>query len=293
MHIHQVWSTELPSGTQSQGSHTIFNASKSSTFKNSSGETWQISYGDGSSASGDVGTDTLNLGGLVIQNQAIEEASTLSSQFASGTGDGLLGLAFGSINTVKPQRVQTPMENLIAQNLVPQNAQLFTAHLGASAEKGDNSYYTFGSIDQSVVQASGQQIAYTPVDSSQGFWMFNSTSATVNGQTVNRSGNTAIADTGTTLALVDDQTVQAIYNAIPGAKYDNTQQGYTFPTNTSTAQLPTVTFAVGGTQFAIHKEAFAFADAGNGYSYGGIQSRGSNPFDILGDTFLKGIYAVS
>jgi hypothetical protein len=240
-----------------------------------------------------VGTDNLNLGGIAIQNQAIEAASTLSSQFSSGTGDGLLGLAFGSINTVKPRSVQTPMENLISQNLVPQNAQLFTAHLGASAEQGDNSYYTFGTIDQSVVQASGQQIAYTPVDSSQGFWMFDSTSAAVNGQTVNRSGNTAIADTGTTLALVDDQTVQAIYNAIPGSKYDSTQQGYTFPTNTSTDQLPTVTFAVGGTQFAIHKSAFAFADAGNGYSYGGIQSRGSNPFDILGDTFLKGIYAVS
>ena len=27
-------------------------------------------------------------------------------------------------------------------------------------------------------------------------------------------------------------------------------------------------------------------------SYGGIQSRGDMTFDILGDTFLKGIYAV-
>lgn len=27
--------------------------------------------------------------------------------------------------------------------------------------------------------------------------------------------------------------------------------------------------------------------------YGGIQSRGSMTFDILGDTFLKSIYAVS
>jgi hypothetical protein len=36
-----------------------------------------------------------------------------------------------------------------------------------------------------------------------------------------------------------------------------------------------------------------FADAGNGMVYGGIQSRGTMTFDILGDTFLKGIYAVS
>jgi hypothetical protein len=35
------------------------------------------------------------------------------------------------------------------------------------------------------------------------------------------------------------------------------------------------------------------AEAKEGYVYGGIQSRGTMTFDILGDTFLKGIYAVS
>jgi hypothetical protein len=54
-----------------------------------------------------------------------------------------------------------------------------------------------------------------------------------------------------------------------------------------------VTFAVGDNQFAVQKEDLGFADAGNGMVYGGIQSRGDMTFDILGDTFLKGIYAVS
>lgn len=35
------------------------------------------------------------------------------------------------------------------------------------------------------------------------------------------------------------------------------------------------------------------AEAKQGYIYGGIQSRGDMPFDILGDTMLKSIYAVS
>jgi hypothetical protein len=43
----------------------------------------------------------------------------------------------------------------------------------------------------------------------------------------------------------------------------------------------------------VPKEALSFADAGSGMVYGGIQSRGDMTFDILGDTFLKGIYAVS
>jgi len=294
-----VWSTELSSTIQTQGKssgHVIFDSSKSSTFKNQASSKWQISYGDNSSASGTVGTDNVALGGLTIKNQAIELADTMSDQFVQGTGDGLLGLAFGSINTVTPEPVQTPVENMISQQDIPASAELFTAKLGSwrdanEPDKGE-SFYTFGFIDDATVTASGQEVAYAAVDNSQGFWMFDSTSATVNGQTVAQSGNTAIADTGTTLALVSDATCKAIYDAIPGSTYDEANQGYTFPSNTTADQLPVVTFAVGDTQFAVQKEDLGFADAGNGMVYGGIQSRGSMTFDILGDTFLKGIYAI-
>lgn len=261
------------------------------------GSKWQISYGDSSSASGTVGTDNVTIGGLTIKNQAVELANQMSAQFIQGAGDGLLGLAWGSINTVTPTPVQTPVENMITEQEIPSSAELFTANLGswrdANDPDGGKSFYTFGYIDQDTVSASGQDIAYTPVDNSQGFWMFSSTSATVNGTSIAQSGNTAIADTGTTLALVSDATCKAIYAAIPGSTYDSTQQGYTFPSSTTADQLPVVTFAVGDTQFAVQKEDLGFADAGNGMVYGGIQSRGTMTFDILGDTFLKGIYAVS
>lgn len=296
----QVWSTDLSSTIQSQGKsagHVIYDPSKSSTYKAQTGSTWQISYGDSSSASGVVGTDLVSIGGLAIQNQAVELAKTLSDQFIQGAGDGLLGLAWGSINTVTPTPAQTPVENMITQQDIPATAELFTANLGSwrDASEPDKgiSFYTFGYIDQDVVSASGQDISWTPVDNSQGFWMFSSGSAVINGTPVTQSGNTAIADTGTTLALVSDEVCKAIYAAIPGSTYDNTQQGYTFPASTTADQLPTVTFAVGDTQFAVQKEDLGFADAGNGMIYGGIQSRGTMTFDILGDTFLKGIYAVS
>jgi hypothetical protein len=184
---------------------------------------------------------------------------------------------------------------MITQQDIPSDAELFTANLGSwrDADEPDKgaSFYTFGYIDKDVV--GDQEIYYTPVDNSQGFWMFDSTSATVNGQSIEQSGNQAIADTGTTLALVSDEVCEAIYKAIPGSTYDDQQQGYVFPSNTSADDLPVVTFAVGGKQFAVQKEDLGFADAGNGMVYGGIQSRGSMTFDILGDTFLKGIYAVS
>jgi len=300
-----VWSTELPSSVKNSGGsqHTIFDASKSSTFKKSSGSTWQIQYGDGSTASGDVGTDNVNAGGLVVENQAIELAKTLSTQFEQGPGDGLLGLAFGSINTVQPEPVKTLVENMISQQDIKKGTELFTAYLGSTAPASNSStgassgsgsdatsFYTFGYIDTEATN--GQEPKYAPVDNSQGFWMFNSTSAKVGSKTVTRSGNTAIADTGTTLALVGDDLCEAIYGAIPGAKQNSQQQGWVFPTSTDLSSIPKIEVAVGGHLFTINPEELPFQDLGDGTYYGGVQSRGDQNFDILGDVFLRSVYAI-
>ena len=181
---------------------------------------------------------------------------------------------------------------MISQSDIPKSSELFTTYLTSAKDATENgqSFYTFGYIDQDAL--GGQTPYYTPIDKSQGFWMFASNLAVVAGKTLQRSGNTAIADTGTTLALVDDNTCEAIYNAIPGGKYDPNQQGYVFPADTAADKLPVVSFAVGEKQFAVKKDDLGFADAGNGMVYGGIQSRGSLTFDILGDVFLRGIYAI-
>lgn len=238
----------------------------------------------------------VNMGGLIIKDQSIELAKSLSKEFQQDVSDGLLGLAFGTLNTVTPTRVKTPVENMIAQNDIPVDKKVFTAYLGSYKDvaEGDpdqgKGFYTFGYIDQDAL--GGEEPYYTPVDSSKGFWMFPSATAGVGGMVVPRVNNTAIADTGTTLALVDDDVCKAIYAAIPGAKYDATQQGWVFPTATPLDKLPVVTFAVGDRQFAVEKENLGFADAGAGMSYGGIQSRGNLGFDILGCVFLKGLYVI-
>ncbi|KAJ4304656.1 hypothetical protein N0V90_000182 [Kalmusia sp. IMI 367209] len=295
-----LWSTELDADTQASGKasgHNIYDPNSSSTFKKLRGSKWRIRYGDGSKASGIVGTDDVTLGGLTIESQAIELASKLSSQFTEGAGDGLLGLAFGKLNTVKPKPVKTPVENMIDQADIAEDQELFTCYLGSWRDKDEEdqgeSFFTFGYIDQDVIaRCGGQDPYYVPIDSSKGFWQFKSESATVGGQTIDRPDNTAIADTGTTLALVSDDLCKAIYGAIPDARFDSKVQGWVFPVGTPPEALPTVTVAVGGKQFEIQKEDFGFADCGGGMQYGGIQSRGDSGFDILGDTWLKGIYAV-
>jgi len=275
---------------------TPFDPSKSETFKLDKTKTWKIGYGDGSSASGSVGTDVVTIGGLPIKNQAVELASKLSDQFAQGEAAGLLGLAFPQINTIMtngaPDPQPTPVVNMIAQAEIPKEAELFTSAFYSERDDGQRSFYTFGWIDEDLVKASGQDIAWTDINNSEGFWMFSSQTATINGQVHELSGNKAIADTGTTLALVSDEVCDALYKSIPGAKYSESYQGFVIPTSVKVDDLPDLSVAIGAKEFVIQKEDLLFALADKDHWYGGVQSRGQNPFDILGDTFLKSVYAI-
>lgn len=91
-----MFSDKLPA--EQQKGHSVYKPSDHS--KKLDGYSWEISYGDGSSASGDVYKDTVTLGGITAQDQAVEAASKISDQFAQDEhNDGLLGLSFSSINT--------------------------------------------------------------------------------------------------------------------------------------------------------------------------------------------------
>ncbi|KAI3326706.1 eukaryotic aspartyl protease [Xylariaceae sp. AK1471] len=291
-----VFSSALVS-SQEKG-HNVFNPKKSKTYKVLSGKSWKIQYGDGSTASGDCGTDTLIVGGLSVKNQTVEMAKKLSKQFIESTGDGLLGLAFSKINTVENAGVAdpqpTPVENMIKQSDIPKEAALFTSafYSWRDAEQ-DKSFYTFGYIDQDLVKKSGQEIYWADIDNSNGFWAFSSESVSINGESIPTSHNTAIADTGTTLTLMSDAVVGALYAQIPGATYDWSNQGYIFPITATLDDLPEFKVAVGKKEFLMQKEDLAFAPTDDGKNwYGGVQSRGSLPFNIYGDTFLRSVYAI-
>ncbi|TQS31809.1 hypothetical protein Golomagni_07903, partial [Golovinomyces magnicellulatus] len=175
-----VFSSETPK-SQSQG-HSVYDPSKSTSGKKLSGASWSITYGDGSASSGDVYTDKVTVGGLTVA-QAVESAQKVSDQFASGANDGLLGLAFSSINTVKPTKQKTWFDN-ISGSL---DAPLFVADL----KHNEPGSYIFGAIPSEA-----SKVLYAPVDDSQGFWSFETS---VKGG----SSFSAIADTGTTLLLAD------------------------------------------------------------------------------------------
>lgn len=276
-----VFSSEL-SASESQG-HSIYNPKKSKTAKELDDYTWNITYGDGSSASGNVYTDVVTVGGIAVSGQAVELAEQISSQFSQDTdNDGLLGLAFSSINTVQPQAQTTWFDSGVNQGLFAQN--VFTVDL-KHQQPGS---YDFGYIDSSKYTG---DITYTPVDNSQGFWEFTGTGYGIGNSDFQQASIDAIADTGTTLLLMDDDIVDAYYQQVDGAENDSSQGGYVFDCSTT---LPDFVLGIGDGQATIPGSLMSLGSVGDGSNncFGGIQSNQGIGLSIYGDVFLKAVLAV-
>lgn len=286
-----MFSTELPASEQS--GHTLYNPSSG---KIDSGETWSISYGDGSSASGNVYFDEVVVGGTTVTSQAVEAAETVSAEFESdAASDGLLGLAFDSINTASPNQVATFFENAIPTLASP----LFTANL----KKGKPGNYNFGYIDSSEYTGS---ITYTPVNTANGFWEFTGSGYAVGSGKFVSSSIDGIADTGTTLLYLPAAAVTAYYSKVPGATNSASQGGYIFPCS---ATLPSITLGIGSYRAVVPGTYINYAPATGSRKFspflcywtcpnnlpecfGGIQSNAGIGFSIYGDIFLKSQFVV-
>lgn len=262
-----------------QTGHRIFDFTASQTFQPMRGAFFEISYGDGSGAAGVVGTDVVTIGGATVNAQAVELATKVSAQFVEDQNtDGLLGLAFSSINTIKPQKQKTFFDNLMPTLAEP----VFTADL----RKGAVGAYEFGRIDNTKFTG---QMTWIPVNSSAGFWQFGSERFAVNGGAPQAAtpGGQAIADTGTTLILADANIVAGYYSQVPGAVNDAQAGGFVFPCNANT---PDLDLDVGGVYMARVKGAdinFVPLGEGSNMCFGGLQATAPGSLGIYGDIFFK------
>ncbi|KAJ5894283.1 hypothetical protein N7495_005974 [Penicillium taxi] len=270
-----VFSSDLPKNEQT--GHSIYTPGSSATQL--SNYTWSISYGDGSSASGNVYSDTVTVGGVTTTGQAVEAAKKISTQFTQDQhNDGLLGLAFSTINTVQPL-TQTTFFDTVKSQL---DSPLFTVSLKHNAP----GTYDFGYIDSSKYTGS---LTYTDVDSAEGYWGFTADGYKVG--TTTGGSIQGIADTGTTLLLLPDDVVSAYYENVNGSKGDSNAGGYTFPCST---KLPDFTVVIGSYDAVVPGAHINYSTVTDGSStcYGGIQGNSGIGFSIFGDIFLKSQYVV-
>ncbi|KAL8655668.1 MAG: hypothetical protein Q9226_002955 [Calogaya cf. arnoldii] len=278
-----VFSTNLRPDQQKRG-HSVFDPTKSRTFKPLQGASWEITYGDKSNANGIVGTDTVDIGGATVESQAIELASFVSNQFLEQTNaDGLVGLAFGTLNTVKPKKQKTFFENVMPSLDKP----VFTANL-RHHELGS---YEFGRIDDSQFKG---PLHYISIDDSRGHWQIESKFYAIGDgeKRDNQKSTPAIMDTGTTLILADDNVVKAYWNQVDGRQFN--KDGVTFPCNT---QLPDFHVALGPTYMAtVPGDLMNYQRISNdgvkSRCFGGMQSNKGGSLQIYGDIIFKSQFVV-
>jgi len=231
----------------------LYDPSKSTTAAELAGSTFNISYGDGSFSRGPVVTDTVDIGGATVNKQAIGVPNTVSRSFIDDVNsNGLVGLGFSKINTIKPERQKTFFDNVLPELSQP----VWTASLKSGAAGA----YEFGNIDRSLFQG---ELTNVTVDSKRGFWEFASTRFAVGNnapQTASTGSGTAIADTGTSLMLMDDEIVKAYYAQVNGARQSLEIGGFVFPCS---SKLPDLTVSIGDNYMAsISGQLMNFAQAG-------------------------------
>ncbi|KAK4105448.1 acid protease [Parathielavia hyrcaniae] len=288
-----VFSSETP--RRLQGGQKLYQIENSTTAQRLANHTWSIQYGDGSRSAGNVYLDTVSVGGVNVFQQAVESATSVSASFTrDAASSGLLGLAFDSINQVRPNKQKT----FISNALESLEMGLFTANL-KKAEPGN---YNFGFIDETEFQG---PLFFIDANTTRGFWEFPASGFSI--QSHNNTNSTsslfvplahsAMADTGTTLLLLPAAIAQAYYWQVPGARSSAQVGGWVFPCDVAPT-LPDLTLHLGTYKAVVPGELMVFAPvdtddlATAALCFGGVQTAAGLPFAIYGDVFFKAQFTV-
>ena len=278
--------------------HTLYDPKASKKAQEVKGGTWKISYGDQSAAQGVVYKDTVKVGNVAADGQAIELAKNVSDSFLTDNANaGLLGLGFskgtnqGSGNTISTNGKADPQptffENVKSKLPLP----LFTAdlkHLGPGS-------YDFGFIDKTKYTG---DIKYFPADSSSAYWGITSQRYAVKGQKGVEKSIKTIIDTGTTLLLMPQDVLDAYYKQVPKSRNDKNLGGYVYPCGTKLPDFE-IGFGSAPNEFTATIPS-TYMDYGNANSddpktcFGAMQvmSIGDSLDAIYGDIFLKAVFTV-
>ncbi|KAF9915144.1 hypothetical protein BX616_006814 [Lobosporangium transversale] len=262
--------------------HRRFDATKSSTFQKD-GRPWTIRYGEGSSASGILGQDVVEVGGVKV-HQTIGLALNESITFAQAPEDGIFGLAFNSKQTVKG--VKTFMDNAIASKAITR--PIFSVYLPSiRMNGGEGGYYLFGAIDHNRYKG---RLTSVPV-TKQGYWQVHVSDLKFEGQSLAQASE-AIVDTGSTLLLVSDAASEAIHKNIKGAFYSKDEFAWVVPCSLASS-TQNIYLTLAGKDFHVPVADLAWEPTKEGSSlcYSGVQG-GLEGLWVLGDVFIKNNYCV-
>ncbi|RIB14126.1 aspartic peptidase domain-containing protein, partial [Gigaspora rosea] len=262
--------------------HKTFDSSKSPTFR-PEGKKWEITYGTGS-ASGITGKNNIQIGGITANKQIFGLANFVDDFFTDIESDGILGLAFDSLNTMD-KGAPTLISTLIKQKTIDPIFSFHFQHVNASGDKGT---FTLGGVDNSKFKG---KITFNPVVSSvanKGFWVISLKGANVNKHPLKFSRE-AVIDTGTTLLIIPADDAAAVHKQIPGSKFDPSAIAYIIPCNTAAV----VSLKFGGVNYKIPSKDLIFDKKSKNQCLSSIIPVADPSWDfwLVGQTFLKNVYS--
>jgi hypothetical protein len=283
------------SGRQTSCIGGIFEPDSSSTLKIVNND-FNISYVDGSSATGDYVTDTLVFGGVSLSDFQFGLGETSASY------EGVLGIGYMS-NEVQVQRAGGAKypnlpQALVNGGLISRSAySLWLNDLDASTGT-----ILFGGVNTAKYTG---ELATLPVLSTYGGYYELSVALTgvgINGSSISSSSLPvgAVLDSGTTLTYLPDDVADAIFTKV-GATY-NDQEGAAYAACDLADQDATIDFTFSGRTISVAFDELIFdycqSDGSqlkfeNGQTaciFGIAPAEGTTP--VLGDTFLRSAYVV-
>ncbi|KAJ3015379.1 1,3-beta-glucanosyltransferase [Thoreauomyces humboldtii] len=235
------------------------------------GQTFSDSYGSGQ-ASGEIYQADYSVGGLTA-SKGYFGVSTAETGF-SDPSDGLFGLAFSQLSNIgQATDGKAPIDAL--------GATSFAFYL--SNDSSESGELAFGGADSSKYSG---EFSYIPLNA-QTYWQFDTSSATasVSGQSFQFTTAAAIADSGTTLLIVDDAVATSIYSAVGADSSGNVDCSLA-------SSGPDVVFNLAGNDYTIPASTWVF-DSGNSQCICGIQGGASSAgVVIFGDVFMRQYYTL-
>ncbi|KAG0269040.1 hypothetical protein DFQ27_004972 [Actinomortierella ambigua] len=241
---------------------------------------FEITFDDDSKVQGAAYLETVTIGDFKAENQAIGVATQYSTTMAPDQfpADGLLGLAFESLSTLKASPL---VKTLFSQGQLDE--QVFSLKLASY-----DSELFLGGANRGLFTG---EITYTPVVNAT-YWTVTLDSIDVNQKSV-FSDRKAIIDSGSSLIVLSPSDAKAFFGNIPGARPSSVagEGFYAYPCNSP----PTVSLTFNGRSFDITPDNLNLGVeyAGGDYCVAGIRGGKSDEEAILvGAPFMMSVYTV-
>ncbi|TPX59456.1 hypothetical protein PhCBS80983_g02450 [Powellomyces hirtus] len=313
----QLWlqSTTTKGGINAAG--TLFDPSKSSTFKDTKRPASSIEYVDGTTVEGVLVQDVVSINNLTVPDLIFELATSITS--TTSDMDGIMGMSFSLPATAAAPNQPTYFERLVSDKKV--TSPVFSYYIDNSNMGGG---LTLGGVDSARMQgtpvtipvaASGNDASGKPVYL---FWqsVLNSVSFAGSPQKLTMAPNFAVVfDTGTSLAVLPvavARTLNTALNFVKARQSEPSADLYVMDCSNGKipSGLPDISFDFGGIALTVTPQEYIFFQSGNqpgqvacvsGFAGQDLSSGTTGkpgdtqallPSAIFGNVFLRRFYTV-